>query len=466
MAKCDLTIELDDPEAVHLGGGTITGVVRVNVDANVKCNGLVVTSGWTTHGRGNVASGEVAVETLFQGEWQAGQTEEYRFELPIDDWPPSYHGHYLNIDHYVGASVNIPWAFDPKTSQQFLMQPTCGADGIVNHSVVAQASAALKIIGIVMLIGSLLFAGMVISQVGAFGLLFLLFPMAGMLFWFIRVFLPKYLLGDVQCQFSSEQASPGESVTGELIIQPRRSVSINAITMNFEACEECVSGSGSNRKTHKKMFFEKLETLQEATTLTPAKEHRFPFSIELPEDSPYSIDLADNDLIWKATLRVDIPRWPDWVKTIPLQVVPSGKKSLPKTAQQRPNSDATAQEEVASAPSGITFTETAKHLLSVQGDREQLAVLVEAVSGLTFDIEVIVERRLLYSGSDDPHVYKDGYAVWAHCTDPELPMVLYVPHQLADEFEHMGNDVCRGRGTIVGWDSLHERLQVKLAFSP
>ena len=42
MAKCDLSIELDDPKAVHPGGGTICGVVRVNVDADVKCNGLEV----------------------------------------------------------------------------------------------------------------------------------------------------------------------------------------------------------------------------------------------------------------------------------------------------------------------------------------------------------------------------------------------------------------------------------------
>ena len=41
-------------------------------------------------------------------------------------------------------------------------------------------------------------------------------------------------------------------------------------------------------------------------------------------------------------------------------------------------------------------------------------------------------------------------------------MVLYVPHELADEFEQLGRDAWRGRGTIVGWDSLHGRLQVKL----
>ncbi len=92
-------------------------------------------------------------------------------------------------------------------------------------------------------------------------------------------------------------------------------------------------------------------------------------------------------------------------------------------------------------------------------------MLVEAVAGLSFTMEAIVERRLLYSGDDDPHVFQDGYAVWAHYPEPPLPLVLYVPHQLADEFEQIGRDVWRGRGTIVGWDQRHRRLQVKLEVS-
>ncbi len=119
-------------------------------------------------------------------------------------------------------------------------------------------------------------------------------------------------------------------------------------------------------------------------------------------------------------------------------------------------------EEMGEAEEGVTFAETASHLWSLRDQRDQVEMLVEAVNGLTFDLEVIVERRLLYSGDDDPHVYQDGYAVWAHYTEPPLPMVLYVPHQLADEFEQIGRDVWRGRGTIVGWDQRHGRLQVKL----
>ncbi|MGB7327718.1 MAG: hypothetical protein WBD31_22765, partial [Rubripirellula sp.] len=59
-------------------------------------------------------------------------------------------------------------------------------------------------------------------------------------------------------------------------------------------------------------------------------------------------------------------------------------------------------------------------------------------------------------------VYKVGFAVWARYPEPPLPLVLYVPHHLGDEFEQSGRGLWRGRGTIVGWDGLHGRLQIKL----
>lgn len=472
MAKCDLTIELDQPRSVHSGGGKITGVVRVAVDADVKCSGLEVTSVWKTHGRGNVATGQAGKATLFTGEWRAGENPEYRFELPIADWPPTYHGHYLNVDHYVDARAKIPWSFDPKDSAPFLMRPSCGPDG----ATIAKNATEVKgiagcIIGVAILVFMAVFLGMM-AAAGPFALVFLLIPAIGGVIWFFRVFLPKYLLGEVQYGLVPEAISPGDASTGELVIRPRKNVAINGVTLLLEGREQCVSGSGSNRTTHKKVFFEKLDTLQVATTLQAGNEHRYALRVDVPEDAPHSIDLNDNDLIWSAKLRVDIPRWPDWVKEIQLQVVPSGKADeLVETAEPptvtapAPTSapaPASATPQPSPSTGGITFAETAAHLWESRGNRQQTATLVEAVTGLTFDFEANIERRLLYAGDEDPHVYEDGYAVWARFTDPELPMVLYVPHELADEFEQVGRGAWAGRGTIVGWDSLHDRLQIKL----
>ena len=463
MAKCDLSIQLDDSKALHPGGGKITGVVHVDVDKDVNCKGLEVKSVWKTHGRGNVASGDAEVQTLFTGEWRAGEKKEYRFELAIAQWPPSYHGHYLNVDHYVEARAKIPWAFDPKASAPFLMRPTCGADGAaITHNATELSGTAAAVVTTIVLGVILVFSVVFFSAMGWWGLIPIgLMSSLGGGFWFFKVFLPKFALGDIQCELEQETYSPGDTVTGYLKIRPKKNVSINGITLNFVAKEQCVSGSGSNRTTHTNEFFEQSETLQEATVLQAGQENTFPISVQLPDDAPYSIDLTDNDVIWSTDLRVDIPRWPDWTKQLKITVLPSGKEDTGLPKPETAAAQATSPE-----PSGgrgaITFAETAGHLWDVRDDVEQVDALVDAVSGLTMDLEAFVERRLLYSGAEDPHVYEDGYAVWAHHTEPPLKLVLYVPHELADEFEQTGRDKWKGRGTIVGWDHDHRRLQIKL----
>jgi hypothetical protein len=489
MAKCDLSIELDQPDAVYEGGGTIAGVVRVIADGDVNCSALEVQSGWRTHGRGNIASGTGEQTTLFSGQWHAGERYEYRFELSIAEWPPSYHGHYLNVDHFIDARAKIPWGYDPTASAPFLMRPVREGEGArVSKNVTEMNGLVGWIVGFLamgLLIAFLV--GMIVA--GPFALVFLAFPLLGGVIWFFRKFLPRWLLGEVRGHFPIEMVSPGESAEGELTIEPKRGVSINGITLVFRAREECVSGSGSNRKTHTYVLFERTEVLEDAITLAPGVKHRFPLNVTFPPDAPFTLDLDDNQLIWSATLRVDIPKWPDWVNEIPLKVVPSAKVPSEQLSQgvsgaaaaSAPpaisRSDSAADQQTIRGSQGrgraeggsagvedetVTFAETASHLWSARDQHDQVELLVEAVCGLTFDLEAVIERRLLYSGDDDPHVYADGYAVWAHHTKPPLPLVLYVPHALADEFEQIGRDTWRGRGTIVGWDQRHGRLQVKV----
>ena len=466
MAKCDLTIELDDPDRLYTGGEVISGVVRVDCDADVNCKGLEVKSVWRTHGRGNIDTGEAQRETLFAGQWSAGEKQEYRFELAIADWPPSYHGNHLNVDHYIDARALIPWGFDPQASVPFVMRPSCGAEDAQAVRKVTQLSGVFGPIVSGVVLAVLVGLFIMFAVMGPFiACMFVPIALIGGSIWFVRSFLPRYLLGEVELNFAHEALVPGQSAKGELIVRPKKNVSINAVTLNFQAREQCVSGSGSNRTTHKHVFFENAETLQDETTLTAGQQHTFPFSVTLPSDAPYSIDLKDNELIWSSTLRIDIPRWPDWKKEIPLLVVPSADGAEQSVVQPRVAKEVKVAETnpaVESSSTELTFYETATHIASARGDRQQLEALVEAVTGLSFEIAARVERRLLYSGDDDPHVYENGYAIWAYYPDPKLPLVLYVPHDLADEFEQIGSNEWRGRGMVVGWDSLHQRLQVKV----
>ncbi|TWU43982.1 hypothetical protein Q31b_15160 [Novipirellula aureliae] len=462
MAKCDLSINLDDKaDVLHDGGSTIRGTVRVDVDNDVKCNGLIVESAWRTHGRGNIAKGSTDKVTLFTGHWTAGQHVEYPFELKIADWPPTYHGHYLNIDHYIDARVDIPWSFDPKASVPFLVRAACDNTQAVVPRTTKQINgiaggciAALVIAGFAMFV-----AAFVIGDGGIIPIIFLgAFGLIGASVFLVKSVLPKWVLGQVACDLGMTTVSPGQTIKGQLSFSPRKNLQINGITMKVSANEQCISGSGSNKKTHHHRLFQSTETLEGATTLSANRPLHYDFSYQIPNDAPFSVELRDNKLHWIVEVSIDIPRWPDWRKKIKLQVLPDESASDRVRSQTEPTTEISA----AAESETITFAETARHLWAVRDHPVKRSALIDAIVGLSFDMSAHIERRLLYGGRDAPNVYRDGHAVWAHSDDPELPLVLYIPKDLGDEFEQLGRGLWHGRATVIGWDDRNERLQLKV----
>ena len=459
MSKPKLSIELADPDRVYRDGDTVTGIVRVEIDKDVMCSGLVIESVWRTHGRGNVNTGPGQSVTAFQGQWRAGERLEYPFELRVADWPPSYHGHYLNVDHYVDARAKIAWAFDPKASAAFVMRPTTPESHQSKSAMQINSVAAKSVIVIVVLsvlAGFMCAAVGVIVAIGWFATPLLLLPVGGIAFWVLRVWLPKYLLGNVVFNLVNSDVGAGDVLAGELVLKPRRSVQINGITVKAEGLEQVVSGSGSNQTTHRHPFFDHQETVREAGSLTAGAELRLPIRFKVPRDAPYSLDLPSNKLIWKLELRIDIPRWPDWVKRSVFSVVPSGEAATQSTPP------ISKPDDLAESTSGITFQETTNHLWQVRDDANQRDVLVDAVRGMTFSVSAIVERRLLYGGDHDVNPFPGGHSVWARAPDPGLPLVLFVPHDMGDEFEQLGRQQWSGVAKVVGWDTDHGRLQLAL----
>lgn len=469
MAKCDLSIELDDSDRVYVGGQWIKGVIRVRADTDVTCKGLEVKSVWRTHGRGNVAKGEADSAIVFEGPWQSGDEAEYPFKLRVADWPPTYHGFNLNIEHSIDVRAKLPWAFDAKASQPFVMTPVRVDQNVTGGKAIELTGAAAMTAMVIFLIAFIGVSGMIVWNVGPIALAFIAIPVALMAGYGLYRWLPKWVLGDVTCELAKPYSQPGETIRGELVLRPGKRVKINGITVSLEGTEKCVSGSGSNRTTHTHKVHRQTMELAEPTTLAMGQEQRFAIECQVPGDAPYSVNLSDNDIHWDATVRVALPSWPDWTKTFRVEVRPSGnvadETSLPSDrAISEPYSDSLdgGDGDGGDGDGGITLAETVAHLWGVREDREMTDQLVEAVTGLTFDVEAIIERRLLYAGDEDPHVYAGGFAVWARYPDPELPMVLYVPSRSGDDFEQAGRGRWRGRGTIVGWDHRHGRLQIKV----
>lgn len=476
MATCDLSIELADGDGVIRGGDRVRGTVIVRPDGDFNCKGLDISTRWETHGRGNVASGDIETVVAFQGQWLAGQTYRYDFDLASGTWPPTYHGESLTVEHVVRATARLPWKFDPTVAHPFRMYVTSAPESGAPEAKMEPPGLITK--------------GIVTVFVGIIALVFLLNPffwcfgavlalLAGG-WWFFRKVLPNRRLGPVEFRVDTPRLTPGETLRAELVLNPQKNLTLNGIDLNLNAKEVCISGSGTNRSTHTATVYEERFSVMAAGELQGGKEYRFPIEAALPMRPIYSMDLADNDIVWSANLRIDIPRWPDWVSQKKIVVVPPSQPAaaaalLPGISESdltvkafddrsdRETHPVHPPQQALSEEAGVSFQETAHLIWDNRDQPEMIDQLVEAVQGLAMNVTVKIDRRSLYTEADEPSFSdRQGTIFLANCIDPPLPIMLYIPGPASSQIAEIERQRSwTGAAQIVGYDREQRRLLVK-----
>lgn len=456
MGKCQLAVELEDPERIYQGGDKVRGVVTVTVDKNVKSKSLTIESAWATHGRGNVNRGTSETATEFPEEWVPGKEYRYPFELTAATWPPTYHGHYLSVDHYINARAHLAWAFDPKSSAPFRVFAANGPDAMEQPDSAVGGCFGKAIIGFIVTVFLLVFVFN--PFVWVFGLLAAVF---GGGYWFVWTYLPRKKLGEVLFELSADKVVPGENLEGELVLSPNSKVPINKIDLEVTALERCVSGSGTNKTTHTHVVFKKSELLMGEGELKAGEEVRLPVNVELPAEPIFSLDLGSNSVIWSGKLRIDIPRWPDWTKVVPFTVYPPQISDVvPEVVEKAPPLKSVPVDDFSQSQE-ISFAETVAMVHASLDDNDTVDELVEAVTGLPMRITAVIEGRVVYEGND-PHGHPKGYSVLAHSEGNQLPMQIFIRAEQRDQFSQLSRMVWAGTGQIVGYSHRLDRLLVKV----
>jgi hypothetical protein len=452
MAACDLRIELDEPRKVYAGGETISGAVLVKCEAPVKCNGLELTTYWGTHGRGNIASGDIDHQTLFQGEWDANQEYRYPFSLKIAAWPPTYYGTYLNVSHSVRARAKLPWKSDPQTEAEFTvvsltapedLKPTVGTPkkSSLLGWIVGWIFGAILLLILIPLLGMLLVVLIPLAAIG------------GATYWFFRVFLPSQLTGSIECTVEPKRVAAGQTVQGQLRFTPKRNMSINGIQWTMACVEKCSSGSGSNRKTYSHDVLRQVQQLSGATQLRVGEPQAFNFSFSFPEDAPASLKFNDNELTWTCDLRIDIPKWPDWVKSIPVTVLPSGKSgTAPSRGMIAPGSTA-----IPTAEDEQWFTDVLEQVSRCENDQE-INVVIDAVRDQIFTVCVNVIEHW-----DEPPAGFEGHAgQWIHTIPRRSDVEVALLWTLSGSPPNVETMNWCGQAVIVGYDRDMECLLMRV----
>ena len=325
MARCDIQVQLDEPERVYFPGEEIKGRVRVQTDEECKCKSLDIVFEVNAFGKGNRASLELDKTQEFVGKW-IGQTENhYPFSFRVPDDARPYHGTLLNVTYQVHARADIPWAFDPKDSA--LVAIGYPSDGALTYG--WDEEKVKKNMGIGCFYGSLAVflhcaAALVLSEgsgVLATALMMAVVSGLGALFWG-RTWLAAKRLGSVHLGF--QMGSGGGYRVAEdkdaffVVVKLDSASAVTGITAELRVMERVVRGSGSNQTTHTHPLFESNVTLEEA------EEGLYRGRIILPAEGecPPSITFRDNRVVWEVFTRVDIPNWPDWTQRVDLQVSP------------------------------------------------------------------------------------------------------------------------------------------------
>lgn len=334
MSKCDLRIDFDRTDRRFRGGEEVTGTVTVQVNEDADCNGIILEHFWQTHGRGNSATGPKLATELYRGPLRAGQSLKYPFQVTAPIGPPTYHGTYLNVDHYLMVRVRIPWAIDPRAKEEYVLLPS-GAEygnlrvtsptGLINKQTLTGLGVPA---GVAMILAGVFFfpCGLVLVP---FGLLVLLFG--------VRKKLAEKKIGKVALSLGSLRVAPGGQLPLRLMFTPRHTSRLNGITAKLVGSEKCVSGSGTNKTTHTHKFFERTVVLVPECEVTAGRPIRVAGIVPIPETNAYSFHATDNDVLWELEVRVDIPMWPDWTDKRTVVVRPAiGAEAVEVTVVEEP----------------------------------------------------------------------------------------------------------------------------------
>ena len=504
MSKCQISITFDRGDRIYYGGETVSGKVRLLVDQQTKSNGVKLTHRWKTHGRGNSDSGPPEEIILVEPRiLQAGEQFEFPFAVTTATHPVTYRGHLVYIDHYIRVDVDVPWARNPFAEEEYELRPGHRPDlftGERNKVISLTAQPAETSFGplgksILWAIVALFF---VVVAMTALFLLPIILIVAG--FIWVKKKALKSRLGEVEVSVPHVLVAPTEDWIFGIRFTPRKSFVVNSIYAELVAEESATSGSGTNKTTRKHKVLTEKHILREGGPVqfeAPVDEK---MTITFPDTRAYSFEFSDNSLKWTINFCIDMPGFPDWTHTQPLQIVPleflgdqaqlslaSANMSLKRSPGEKPTGDinefspltgttaaVTGADRTSPPPlpgdtvtpsSDSTPPETVEELLSLLEsagrNSAQRSLILEAAAEEIYDIEVIVDRISTSFGmTDAAPEFSNGKTVIGQIAGTQKPVEIIAPESMNSELESFRRgDTWQASITVTGWDSLYNRLR-------
>ena len=345
MSKCDLTITLDRNPPRYVPGEKVTGRLHVDVKEACRCDALTVELLWRTHGKGNQDTATSSTEPVGAFDWTPGESHEHPFSFTMPQGPVSYHGHIVNVDWYVAARADVPWAIDPKTEQDLLLLPapaksvaseayrggprrTAQPHIIGDRARKDSPKVRLLVVAVAIAFFSVFFGSELVVDGSPnwilFGFLAVFLGFCAKIVWNdVRNFAAKQKVGQITIETDPVVATRGEPLHVRATFTPRSDGRLNRIWATLEGAEVAISGSGTNKTTHR----HKLESVEAEMTGAMAFRRNEAIDLEcnlsVPSDAPPSFRSNENRVEWRVIVHLDIDAWPDLEDDVEIDVHPS-----------------------------------------------------------------------------------------------------------------------------------------------
>lgn len=273
---------------------------------------------------------------------------------------------------------------------------------------------------------------------------------------------------------------------------------INGIHVNFHCEESATSGSGTNKKTRNHTLHDVRHTLEPEGDLTGGEEYRRSLPVMFPETEAYSFDRSSNKIKWTVEVRVDIPMFPDWTSSQPLQVLPSeflqdsatgkpddrGDRTVPDAGSSVDFPETQVVEETRfeetvpgwsesaeSATAAWSGPDTSPELLDLieriaAADRfgSERTEIVERWTDDELNVLIDVERVSSTFGATEDAAWQHGQTILGKIAGTDQSIEVMTRTSQSDRRLSRGSQ-WRTRITVSKWDSLYDRL-VTLDVSP
>jgi hypothetical protein len=347
MSKCDLRIELDRQPPAYRPGEQVHGKLHVAVNDSCRCDALTVALQWRTHGKGNTAKGPEDVEPIGSFEWSPGEASSHPFTFTMPHGPVSYHGQIINVDWYLVARADVPWAIDPKAEQDILLLPAPpkeAASGTYRGAPMlapqahnlgpAQRGSAqsiwVKFVGVAFfLIFFFVFFGSSLFEAGrpnwmllAFFCVFL-FVITRMIWADVRNLAARRKLGEVRLTTDPPFAMRGQAIVVRAALVPLDDARLTRVTTTLLGEEIAVSGSGTKKTTHTHKLDAVEAEMSSGMTVTKGQPTELTCTLQVPADAAPTFRAPDNKVRWRVIVHFDIDAWPDLEETLEVDILPS-----------------------------------------------------------------------------------------------------------------------------------------------